>query len=269
MAWVLEFVAQRPHLALRVDRDGNMLLSRRGVRRAASPLVFSAHMDHPGFRARASRRVNRRWRVSAQFLGGVRPEFFRGARVLFFTPGKELRARITRVRRHPASGELEASLRAERAIPAGAFGMWDLPPFRRASGKPGVLESRAIDDLAGVAAALALLDVIDRIDPHQRVDVRPLFTRKPASYLSRRARLSPTHPRERARSCAWGIAPAVSTMGSRAGWRASRPAWPALGAAGFAGSGASWTAEPAKPPPSSSTATAAQPSASRSATTTT
>jgi len=177
MAWVLEFVAQQRHLALHVDRDGNMLLSRRGVRRSASPLVFSAHMDHPGFRARASRRVNGQWAVSARFLGGVRPEFFRGAAVRFFAPGRELRARVTRVRRDKANGELEASLRAEHAIPAGAFGMWDLPPFRRAPGKPGVLESRAIDDLAGVAAALALLDVIDRIDPRKEVDVRALFTR--------------------------------------------------------------------------------------------
>ncbi|HTF33107.1 MAG TPA: M20/M25/M40 family metallo-hydrolase [Myxococcota bacterium] len=177
MAWVLEFVAERRHLAVRVDRDGNMLLSRRGVRQRTSPLVLSAHMDHPGFRARASHRVNGRWTVSAQFLGGVRPEFFRGARALFFSPQGEVRAAVTRVRRDRASGELEASLRAAREVPAGAFGMWDLPPFRRAPREPGVLESRAVDDLAGVAAALALLDVVDRIDPRRQVDVRALFTR--------------------------------------------------------------------------------------------
>ena len=177
MAWVLEFVAQRRHLAVRVDRDGNMLLSRRGVRRALSPLVLSAHMDHPGFRARSSHRMNGSWTVSAQFLGGVAPEFFPGARALFFSPAGPVRAAVTRVRRDPTSGELEALLRAAKDVPAGAFGMWDLPAFRRSARDRGVLESRAVDDLAGVAAALALLDAIDRIDPRRRVDVRALFTR--------------------------------------------------------------------------------------------
>jgi len=177
MAWVLAFVAERRHLMVRVDRDGNMLLSRRGVRRESSPLVLSAHMDHPGFRARVSRRVNGRWMISAQFLGGVRPEFFPGARALFFSPQGPVRAAVTHVRQDHASGELEASLRAAQEVPEGTFGMWDLPAFRRAPRQRGVLESRAVDDLAGVAAALALLDVVDRIDPRREVDIRALFTR--------------------------------------------------------------------------------------------
>jgi endoglucanase len=177
MAWVLEFVAARRHLAVRVDRDGNMLLARRGVRPGASPLVFSAHMDHPGFHARTSRAGNGSFQISAQFLGGVRPEFFPRAKVLFFSPEGCVRASVTQVRHDRASGELEASLQARKQVPAGAFGMWDLPAFRRAPGKPGVLESRAVDDLAGVASALALLDVVDRVDPERGVDVRALFTR--------------------------------------------------------------------------------------------
>jgi endoglucanase len=177
MAWVLAFVAERRHLAVRVDRDGNMLLSRRSVRRGPSPLVLSAHMDHPGFRAQGARRVNGRWTVCAQFLGGVRPEFFPRARVLFFSPVGEVRAVVTGVRHDQARGELAVSLRAARGVPAGAFGMWDLPAFRRAPRAPHVLESRAVDDLAGVAAALALLDAVERIDPHRRVDIRALFTR--------------------------------------------------------------------------------------------
>ena len=177
MAWVLAFVAARRHLAVRVDRDGNMQLSRQGVRRGASPLVLSAHMDHPGFRARTSRRVNGSWRVSARFLGGVRPEFFPGAGVRFFSTGGEVRAAVTRVRHDSATGELEVSLRASSEVPADAFGMWDLPAFRRAPRARGVLESRAIDDLAGVAAALAVLDAVERIDPRRRVDLRALFTR--------------------------------------------------------------------------------------------
>jgi endoglucanase len=177
MAWVLAFVAGRRHLAVRVDRDGNMLLARRGVRRGPCPLVLTAHMDHPGFRAQGARRVNGRWTISAAFLGGVRPEFFPGARVLFFSPAGEVRAAVTGVRHDQGRGELQVSLRAAREVPVGAFGMWDLPAFRRAPGAPHVLESRAVDDLAGVAAALALLDAVERIDPEGKVDVRALFTR--------------------------------------------------------------------------------------------
>ncbi len=37
--------------------------------------------------------------------------------------------------------------------------------------------TRAADDLAGVAAILGLFDVVERVDPARRVDVRALFTR--------------------------------------------------------------------------------------------
>ena len=55
--------------------------------------------------------------------------------------------------------------------------MWNLPAFRRARRDPDLLETRAADDLAGLAAILALLERVDRIDPQRRVDVRGLFTR--------------------------------------------------------------------------------------------
>lgn len=174
---VLALTAQASRLSVRVDRDGNLWLARRGVRRSPSPLVLVAHMDHPGFRARTSRRANGAVAVDADFLGGVRPEFFAGARVRFFTGDGEIAARVTSVRRDRASGDLRASLGAQRPVPAGTFGMWDLPAFRYAAARGGLVESRAVDDLAGVTAALALLDAADRIDPKRRVDVRALFTR--------------------------------------------------------------------------------------------
>ena len=63
------------------------------------------------------------------------------------------------------------------AIAPGRFGVWDLPGFRRAPRDPDQLETRAADDLAGVAAILALLEQVERIDPRRRVDVRALLTR--------------------------------------------------------------------------------------------
>ncbi len=175
IAWVREFAAARPELVLREDPDGNLELVRRSVPRSRAPLVLAAHMDHPGFRALASRRARGRFAIEALFLGGVRREYFPGARVRFFPADGEVRATVRRVR--PRGGELRVELVARRAVPPGAFGMWDLPAFRRSRRDPDLLLTRAADDLAGVAAVLALLDAVERIDPRRRVDVRGLFTR--------------------------------------------------------------------------------------------
>jgi endoglucanase len=179
--WVRAFAEARPHLALRVDPDRNLELRRAGVRPSASPLVLAAHMDHPGFHALGSRRAGRGaepFRVEARFLGGVRPQLFPGARVRFLPRGAvPIRARVLRTRPEARGGEQRVELAAPRAVPAGAIGMWDLPPVRRARRDPDLLETRAADDLAGVAAVLALLDAVDAVDPRRRVDVRGLFTR--------------------------------------------------------------------------------------------
>lgn len=182
IAWIRRFVAETPGLLLREDRDGNLELRRRGVPRSRAPLVFNAHMDHPGFRALRSRNGAKRVRVDALFLGGVHPDFFPGARARFFEPEggepRSVRARVVDTRRDRASGELRVRLEAERPVTRGAFGMWDLPPFRTAKGKRGPrLIGRVADDLAGVAAILALLERVDAIDPKRRVDVRAALTR--------------------------------------------------------------------------------------------
>lgn len=184
IAWVREFAARNPHLALRSDPSGNLELRRRGVRATASPLVLGAHMDHPGFRALRSTRLPKRrgFAIDALFLGGVRREFFAGARARFYVgdgdvPATTVAARVVRAASDPKSGELRVRLEARTAIPAGSWGVWELPDFRRSRRNPDLLETRAADDLAGVAGILAVLEVVDRIDPKQRVDVRGLFTR--------------------------------------------------------------------------------------------
>jgi putative aminopeptidase FrvX len=164
IAWLREFSAARPHLRLREDADGNVSVRRRGVRASRAPLVLAAHMDHPGFR------------VEADFLGGVPLSSFAGARARFFHDGEEIRARVERAALDRRSGRKRVVLRARRPVPAGAYGMWDLPAFRYSPDRD-LIESRAVDDLAGLAAILSLLDAVDRIDRRRRVDVRGLFTR--------------------------------------------------------------------------------------------
>ncbi len=176
--WIGAFAQRSPGLELATDPDGNVSLLRRGVRRSRAPLVLSAHMDHPGFRALGSRRARGAHRIDALFLGGVHPSFFPGAHARFFVPdGRDVRARVLRTRPDPRSGEQRVVLEAARPVPAGCYGMWDLTPFRRPARDPDRLETRAADDLAGLAAILAVLELADRIDPKRRVDVRGLFTR--------------------------------------------------------------------------------------------
>lgn len=176
IAWLREFAAQRPHLSLSEDRDGNVAIARRGVRKTRTPLVLAAHMDHPGFRARGSRRAGDAYRVDADFLGGVPLGSFAGSRARFFSGDDEIRARVERARVDRRTGEKRVVLRAARPVPKGAYGMWDLPPWRY-DARRDLIHSRVVDDLAGVAASLALLDAVDRIDPRGRVDVRGQFTR--------------------------------------------------------------------------------------------
>jgi putative aminopeptidase FrvX len=176
IAWIREFAARCPHLALRSDAHGNLELRRRGVRASRSPLVLGAHMDHPGFRALRCTKRRGGFRVDAFFLGGVRPEFFRGARARFHDGNGGVAARVESVRPDP-SGDLRVRLAARQPIAKGSFGTWDLPGFRRAPRDPDLLETRAADDLAGVASILAVLEQVDRIDPRRRVDVRGVLTR--------------------------------------------------------------------------------------------
>ncbi len=184
IAWVREFAAGAPSLLVREDNDGNLELRRRGVPRSRAPLVFNAHMDHPGFRALRSTRGRRAVRIDALFLGGVRPEFFPGAHARFFASdgadaaADTVRARVVEARPDRRSGELRVRLEARHPVRRGAFGMWDLPAFRENRAKRGLrLEGRVADDLAGVTAILALFERLERIDPARRIDVRAVLTR--------------------------------------------------------------------------------------------
>ena len=162
-AFVEAFVAKRPRIALSCDAVGNLLLEVKGTGGPKLPRwVFTAHTDHPGFIAK---RMIEPGLLEADFRGYVLPEFFPNASVRFFDGG-------------PADGTVETvanvvdytvgedrkvpetvRLRVRRAVSPGSVGMWDQGGGRVKGGK---FYSRVCDDLAGAAAAMAMLDQLHR-----------------------------------------------------------------------------------------------------------
>lgn len=150
--WVEAWAARRREVTLRRDRAGNLLLGVRH-RRRRRPLVAVAHLDHPGFAVIGAE--GRRVRV--EFRGGMHHSYFTGR------PPVE----VFDHNRHPHPGHLVdfdpatgfgmVELTRSAPVAPGDVGRWRFPT--RALGvKDGRLRAHACDDLAGVAAALALLD---------------------------------------------------------------------------------------------------------------
>jgi len=163
----LEQFAQQRGIAARRDPYGNVLLSLDPSGSEGHALVLHAHMDHPGFEITGQKGDL----YEARWMGGVSKEYFPDAEVEVFgdppVPG-----RIVEIR-EDADGNVETVLlEMYDEVPDPAFGSWALEPWRVT---PPVVNLRAADDLAGVAAVLAVLEVLwARQDP---VRVVAAFTR--------------------------------------------------------------------------------------------
>lgn len=164
VAFVEAFVAKRPRLTLSRDSWGNLLIELRGTGAAgpaaSSRWVFTAHMDHPGF---VARRMLEDGLLEANFHGWVMEEFFKGQSVRFFdglteSVGNIVDYTIGQERKVPE----KVRLRVKKAIAPGSIGMWDQGTGRVKGVK---FYSRVCDDLAGAAAALAMLDQLHRKPP--------------------------------------------------------------------------------------------------------
>ena len=173
IAFVRRFCDARGLGVVRSDPAGNLMLRvhRLGAR-VARPICLTAHMDHPGFVVTGSAG---RTRVRAVWRGGVRPDYFPGARVRFWSDGAWTSGVIQSVT-HAGRGAnrrvtgVVASVSG--SVSAGAIGMWDLPdPVVR--GK--CIYARACDDLAGLAAVLCC--AAELAGGRTAVDARFLFTR--------------------------------------------------------------------------------------------
>ncbi|GMV97229.1 MAG: hypothetical protein AMXMBFR83_15870 [Phycisphaerae bacterium] len=172
--YIRRWAAGRAGLELGADEFGNLRLRlRRGRAAAARPLVFSAHMDHPGFEAQAMIGPDR---LRALWRGGVPAEYFVGAGVRFYSRGRWVRGRIESIRtaRDPRGrvrvGSVVAEVRAN--VEPGSIGMWDFPdPVIRGSR----IYARGCDDVAGVAAVMAAIDEL--AGGRGPVDLYATFTR--------------------------------------------------------------------------------------------
>lgn len=176
IARVAQWVSARSaRLGMAGDRHGNLVITRKGFRAAASrkaPLFITAHMDHPAFVVLSAGRT-----LELEFRGGVRDPYFKGSPIEVIIPGRApAAARITAL--DPAAKPFKraraALVRPSDAaqIKPGFIARWKFPP---AEISKGLVHTQACDDLACVAAALSAYDVISR-DPALG-HVALLFTR--------------------------------------------------------------------------------------------
>jgi endoglucanase len=163
---VREFVTgycRKLGLPVQRDRWGNVIVRYlRGGR--AAPLVFVAHMDHPGFEMLGGRR--------AEFLGGVPKELFVGASVRVFGAAGVVRAKVARVDGAKWPRRKFVELDSRLPLCKGDVGMWDVPMFRV---QRGLLHAAAIDDVLSVVVVLATLAEVVR--QKLKTHVWAVFTR--------------------------------------------------------------------------------------------
>ena len=146
--WVTRWVQRRDDLRIRTDAAGNLLITIKG-RKRRSPVIATAHMDHPGWIAEA---VEGRF-VTARFMGGVMRPYFDAAPVVFFDDsGAEIRGVVEEY--DDRVGTIRMS---KTGVDVGDIGRWWFDK-RSLGAKGGLLRAPGCDDLAGVAASLAALD---------------------------------------------------------------------------------------------------------------
>jgi len=171
--YVKKFVAERRKLRLARDEHGNLLVSLPGKSKAVARWVFTAHMDHPGL---ISRKMIDERTVECELRGWVLAELMKGAKVRFFAGERENCGEIVEVMADEAEGRgargKVVSVRVKRPVPQNCAGMFDVGTGRIRNRK---FYCRVCDDLAGAAAALAMMDELHGNPPQSSVAV--LLTR--------------------------------------------------------------------------------------------
>jgi len=151
-------------LSLREDSFGNILLFRG---KKPDGVVFSAHMDHPGFEV-----ISSKGGVSKVALWGkVDPKIFSGSKVAVYSErGKHL-ARIGKLisgKKHQGKPIFEMT--SKERVSKGDFGHFDIPAMKI---KGDSLYTRAADNLMSVAAILEMFTILNS----GKMKATGLFTR--------------------------------------------------------------------------------------------
>jgi endoglucanase len=162
-----------------VDRFGN-ILAHYQQGEAARPLALMAHMDHPAFEliAPADDPTTPPGTWTARLLGGVGVAYFQQPVAVTVFAGNDPGAPVAGTVRGAVAGDGPRDVRLHVAVPEdaavapGDFGIWALPDFEL---RDGFVHARAIDDLAGCAAALLTLAQLRRAGAD--ADVYGVFTR--------------------------------------------------------------------------------------------
>lgn len=178
---VIEFVfrtlANLPFVRLKKDRYGNVLCHYKNNPPGTPALAFTAHMDHPGF---VAQRMVNRTTLDAAFRGWVETPYFKKERVRFWSGGRWVRGRVTRVTKEAklyrmigrTSRPESVEIRVEAPVEPNSPGMWDFPdPVE----KKGCVHARGCDDMAGCAAMIELIQRLSR--KKASAEVYCLFTR--------------------------------------------------------------------------------------------
>ena len=162
--FVRSFVAERPQITSRFDRSGNCLLVYEGSSKTSGDLlVLTAHLDHPGM---VWRRSLASGRSLFEILGGVDLDQALATGVRIFDLNRPASQRgwtgkIVGTVEDPGTHNplLEVASTPTSSQGPGTFAMWDLPAFRLRGRR---LSGRALDDLAGAAVGLSVLDALHR-----------------------------------------------------------------------------------------------------------
>jgi putative aminopeptidase FrvX len=175
--YIERFVKARPTLKLSRDRYGNLLIELRAKSanrstESAPRWVFTAHMDHPGFVARRMLDANT---LEADFRGWVQIDYVRKEKVRFFSGQSEISGTVIEA----TADEYErltvpnrVKVRVKSPVAPGSPGMFEQGEGRVKGSK---FYSRAIDDLGGLSACLAMLNQLTKRPP--KVPVAVLLTR--------------------------------------------------------------------------------------------
>lgn len=179
MCYVIQHTA-RLGLKVSADKYGNIIVRyRRGTPR--QPVIFTAHMDHPGFEvlsvAGCACRVGHGFmRCRVGILGGIKPEYFAGARVVIKTFDGYVNGKVARrplKEKWQGKNVFEVWVDVKRgAVDVGDFGWYDIAPVRI---KGDIIYTKAADNLVGTAVLLDLLSALAR--KRAIADVRCVFTR--------------------------------------------------------------------------------------------